>query len=303
MYLLFNVVLPVFVIAGLGIFARLWLDVDIESLSRVAFRIFIPALVFEALLNSTFSAAEFGSMALAVALLSAILFLIGLAAARILNLSAGLRGALVITLVLANVGAYGLPVLSFARGEEVVVPGSIYIIVFNALLITLSSVYLATLAKSSARTVIGRVVKNPVIYAALLGVIARLTGIIVPETVIQIVDLLGDAGTPVLLLVLGMQLIESVRGEWRAHQIPALIVIVVVRLMLAPLLALLLADWLALPDLFRFAFVIDSAMPSAILTTVLAMEFEADASFVSLAVFTTTLLSLLTVTLWLHWML
>lgn len=303
MYLLLNVVLPVFVIAGLGIFARLWLDVDIESLSRIAFRIFIPALVFEALLNSTFSAAEFGSMALAVALLSAILFLIGLAAARILNLSAGLRGALVITLVLANVGAYGLPVLSFARGEEVVVPGSIYIIVFNALLITLSSVYLATLAKSSARTVIGRVVKNPVIYAALLGVIARLTGIIVPETVIQIVALLGDAGTPVLLLVLGMQLIESVRGEWRAHQIPALLVIVVVRLMLAPLLALLLADWLALPDLFRFAFVIDSAMPSAILTTVLAMEFEADASFVSLAVFTTTLLSLLTVTLWLHWML
>jgi predicted permease len=65
---------------------------------------------------------------------------------------------------------------------------------------------------------------------------------------------------------------------------------------MAPLLALMLTSLLGLSDSARQAGVILSSMPVAVVTTILAVEFDVSPAFVTNAVFISTVLSPLTVT-------
>jgi len=46
----------------------------------------------------------------------------------------------------------------------------------------------------------------------------------------------------------------------------------------------------------------ESAMPTAVISTIIAAEFECDNSFVTVAVLATTILSVVTLTVLLNWM-
>jgi predicted permease len=61
-------------------------------------------------------------------------------------------------------------------------------------------------------------------------------------------------------------------------------------------IAAILATVLGLTGVARDVAILQAAMPSAILTSILALEFEAEPAFVSGAVLVTTLLSTLTIT-------
>jgi hypothetical protein len=63
-----------------------------------------------------------------------------------------------------------------------------------------------------------------------------------------------------------------------------------------PLVALLLARWIGLSGMARQAAVLQASMPAAVVTTILAVEYELDATLVSGTVVLTTLLSPLTLT-------
>jgi predicted permease len=78
--------------------------------------------------------------------------------------------------------------------------------------------------------------------------------------------------------------------------------VVVMRLLLAPLLAWAIASMMGLQGLTLNVVVLESAMPTAVITTILATEFESDPPFAALAVLTTTLLSIPTVTILLNWL-
>ena len=116
------------------------------------------------------------------------------------------------------------------------------------------------------------------------------------------VHLLGQAAVPVFLIVLGIQLAQTLQNGPRALHLPALAIVTVGRLALAPALTLLFCWGLGLGGLAGKVSVLQSAMPTAVMTTVLATEFETDSPFATLAVLVTTLASLLTVTLWLNWL-
>ena len=75
-----------------------------------------------------------------------------------------------------------------------------------------------------------------------------------------------------------------------------------VRLVLAPALAWFIAGAVGLHGLARDVTVLQSAMPTAVITTILATEFDSDPPFAAMCVLVTTLGSLLTLTLWLNWL-
>jgi predicted permease len=69
-----------------------------------------------------------------------------------------------------------------------------------------------------------------------------------------------------------------------------------VRLVASPLIALLLAAPFGMTGVARQAGVLEAGMPAAVMTTVLAAEFEVEPEFMTAVVFTSTLLSPLTLT-------
>jgi len=74
----------------------------------------------------------------------------------------------------------------------------------------------------------------------------------------------------------------------------AVVAAVVLSLVVAPMIAFGLTWLLGLTGAAKQAAIIEASMPAAVITTVLALEFDLDAAFSTSVVFFTTLLSPLT---------
>jgi predicted permease len=95
-----------------------------------------------------------------------------------------------------------------------------------------------------------------------------------------------------MMMVLGMQLERAVQPEK-----PWLIgLAAVLSLVVSPLLGFGLVNVLGLSGAARQAAMIEAAMPTAVVTTILALEYNVMPSFVTNVVFVSTLLSPFTVT-------
>src|SRR5262245_51260178 len=130
----------------------------------------------------------------------------------------------------------------------------------------------------------------PAIYGVCAAALVTMTGLSVPPTVMRPVQLLADAAIPVMILVLGMQLERATSPK----AMSAVAAAVVLSLVAAPLVALGLTWMLGITGAAKQAGVVLASMPTAVITTILALEFDVAPSFVTNVVFVTTVLSPLT---------
>jgi predicted permease len=299
MTVLLNVVLPVFLVAGVVALAQIRLRLEIRTLSRAAFYLFTPALVFNALSTSNVSGAELGQIAATLLLTTLVLWAVGAVVARLLRLEGPTQAAFLVAILLMNAGNYGLPVNLFAFGQTGLERASLYF-PMSAIISTSLGVYLSAQGRASTRQALRRVAGVPLVYAAILGLFFNLGHLTLPEPLQKAVHLLSQAAVPIMLAVLGVRLVEVFQDRRRVVHLPALGVVTVMRLLVAPALAWVFAVLVGLHGLTLNVVVLESAMPTAVLTTILATEFDSDPPFAALCVMVTTMVSLLTVTLLLN---
>jgi predicted permease len=301
MDVLINVVLPVFLVAGVAALAQTRLRLDVQTVSRATFYLFAPCLVFDGLVSSDVSGGEFGQIALTALLITLVMGLLGVVAARLLRLAGPTRAAFLVAILLMNAGNYGLPVTLFAFGEAGLARASLYFTI-SALLSASLGVYLSASGRASPWTALRRVAGVPLAYAAILGLVLSFAGLSVPEPVGKAIHLLGQASVPAMLVVLGVKLAETLQNRRQGLNLAALGTVAVARLALAPALALVIGGAVGLQGLARDVTVLESAMPTAVITTILATEFDSDPPFAAMCVLVTTLCSLGSLTLWLTWL-
>ncbi len=286
-----NNILPIILLSGAGFVLGKLLQVDPRSLGRVVFYIFSPVLIFDLLLKNHL---EFGEAAIVIAFVLCFLLLMG-----ILTLLTGIflkleRPALVsilITTMFANTGNYGLPLVSFAFGEQALSYAGIYFITTTLLFYTFG-VVVASLGHMDFKEAILGLFKIPTLYAVLLAILINLWKIEIPVPVARAVELAANGTIPLMLILLGVQLTQvGFSGSQRAMQLS-----VSFRLVLAPLMALLFAALFGLQGFSRQASVTEASMPSMVSATVLATEYNLDFKLVTAVVFISTLLSPLTLT-------
>jgi len=136
------------------------------------------------------------------------------------------------------------------------------------------------------------VIRIPAIYGAAAAIVVLLTQTTVPQPIMRPIQLLGSAALPCMILVLGMQMERMTKPER-----PLLVgLATVLSLIITPLLGLGLVNLLGLSGAARQAAMLESAMPTAVVTTILALEYQVAPSFVTSAVLFSTLFSPLTVT-------
>jgi len=298
--ILANILLPVFVVAAISALAQRRLHLDVQSFSKAAFYVFSPAMVIDALANSDVTAAEYGQLALGLITTTLILWGMGEVAGRLLKLGTATRAGFLVTMLLANTGNYGLPVNLFAFGQAGLARAALVVTV-NSLMHSTLGVYIAASGRAtSARESLKRVLSVPVIYAAAIGVIINVTGLTLPEPILRAANIMGQGLIPAALIVLGAQMLSTLEAHRRSStKTGALVVVTVGRLILAPLIAYTVGGLIGLDGLARKVLTLEAATPSAVMSLVLATEFDTDVPFAALAVLTTTLVSVITVTGWL----
>jgi len=284
-------ILPIFVIAGIGFLLARKLQANVKTLSHVVFYALVPCLGFRLLVTSKMTGPQVGRMALMAILVTAAMGALARIVAIPFNLKRAELSAFLLVVMFSNGGNYGLPVVLFAFGTDALSHATVYFVTSSILTYTVG-VFLAAAGRRSVSQALIGITKIPAIYGIAAAMIVIAAGITVPMALMRPIGMLSDAALPTMVLVLGMQLERA-----RVPERPSLVAVaVVLSLIAAPFVALGLAALLGLSGPARQAGVILASMPVAVVTTILALEFEISPAFVTSAVFVSTLLSPLTLT-------
>ena len=286
-----NNILPIILLSGAGFVLGKLLHIDPRSLGRVVFYVFSPVLLFDLLVQNQLKITD---AAIVIAFALCFILMIGLVTFLIgyfLKLERSALVAILITTMFANTGNYGLPLVSFAFGEQALSYAGIYFATTTLLFYTLG-VFLASLGHMTFKEAILGMFKIPTMYAVLLAILINAFDIGIPVPVARAVELAAGGTIPLMLILLGVQLTQvEFSGNQRALQLS-----VALRLIIAPLAALLFAALFGLQGFPRQASVTQASMPSMVSATVLAAEYNLDSKLVTAVVFISTLLSPFTLT-------
>ncbi|MFB6252644.1 MAG: AEC family transporter [Halobellus sp.] len=295
-------ILPILVVGGVGYLLGRFRTVDTDAINTLLIYVFVPALIFHSLTTTTLAQSTLARITVAILLFHALAIAVAEAAGRLFGASKAALAAIVIVTAFPNTGNYGVPVSNFAFGAMGRATAVVYLSVQSVLIWTVG-VYIASRGNAESRLDgVKRVFSVPLVYAVVAALLARGLGVVPPagSTAMSTVQLVGDASIPVMLLLLGIQLARTDVGS----TLSAVGGVVALKMVVAPLLGIgvALAVGFTEPAVAR-TFVIESAMPSAVTTVILAAEFSegevagvAVTEFVSTAIFATTLVSVVTLT-------
>jgi malate permease and related proteins len=286
-----NNLLPILLVGGAGFLLGKTLEVDSRSLGRVVFYVFSPILVFNLLLHTQLNSGQILStmgftVGVAVVVGSAALLL-----GWLLHLDRPVLMALILTAAFGNTGNYGLPLVSFAFGQDALAFATLNfvtsIVMFNTL-----GVLVASLGHMDLKTAAIGIFRVPAVYGVVLAAVLNHYQIALPTPLDRTISLGANGAIPVMLILLGLEL---ARVHW-THSIPAIGLSAGLRLLGGPVVGLALALLFGFKGPAWQGNVIESGMPAAVTTTVLATEYGLDTSLVTAMVFLGTILSPLTLT-------
>lgn len=290
---LLHTVLPVFFMAGAGAAARKFLDIDPRQVSRVAIYVFVPSLAFDSIYSTTLAGSEVARIIAFMFLYTLIMIVLTWLTGRALRWSEPqIYGASLAT-VFFNGANYGLPVVFFAWGNAGVDRAMLLAVCSSVLMYTLG-VFLAARGRLDWRRSINAIFRLPLVWAVLAALAARWTGVPVPEPFLKAVRVLSQGAVPVVVVLLGLQVVGiSLRGA-KFH----IGVATFLRLIISPIAAMGIVALLQPDPLTAKVLILVAAMPSAVNTLLLSLEFNAEPELVSGIALVSTLLSLATVSFW-----
>jgi hypothetical protein len=288
-----NNLLPIFLCAGAGFAVGRAFQIDLKTVTRLSFFIFSPCLVFTALTQAQVGGGELGQLALFTVLVLAAMMALSALTGLALRLERHLLMTLIIASVFVNGGNYGLAANRFAFGEEALARAVIFYVVSTIGVYT-AGIFVASLGKQSVRQALREVVSMPAFYAVIAAGAFRLTGWQVPLFFERAITLLGEAAIPVMLVILGLQIAQT--RAWPRARFWLIGVASGLQLLVAPLVGIALAALLGLTGPARQAAILEASMPTAVITTILALQYDLDAELVTGTVIVSTLLSPLVLT-------
>jgi malate permease and related proteins len=283
-----STVLPVFLVAGAGYVLARTMPLDGRTLGRIVFYLGSPSLVFRSLYNMEVSTTLLQQEFLIVSGIYLVTGIAGWFAGA--DQERSRRSALTMSSAISNNGNMGLPITLFALGDAGLAIGTVYYTI-SALLTNTFGVFVASSGSAPLGKAIGQSLRAPVIYATILGLLLNRLAIPVPDSLYRAVDLMAGAAIPMMLVLLGVHLSgtpfnRDQRVVWRS---------LVIRLGLSPLVAVALCLLIGIDGLERQVMILQAAMPTAVVATVLSTEFAAAPRLVAAAVLVSTLVSMVTV--------
>lgn len=281
---------PIFIVAAFGFALQRWIGVEKRPLSTIVLNVLSPSLVFSSLVSSRLPGDEIVNLALFTLFNVLLMGGVAYSAARLLRLERSETIALMVVTMFVNGGNYGLTLNQLRYGDPGLARAVVYYTTSTVMLYTIG-IFLASMGELSWRDALRRLLRFPAVYAAVLAILVYSFNINLPAPLLRGIEVAGAGAIPVMLLVLGMQLADLRTIASVRLAIPA----VAVRLLIGPLIGLLLATLLGLSGLGRSTSIIESSMPPAVFTIILATEFELEPAAVTSIVLLTTLLSPLTI--------
>ncbi|OGH55840.1 MAG: hypothetical protein A3G34_00275 [Candidatus Lindowbacteria bacterium RIFCSPLOWO2_12_FULL_62_27] len=251
--------------------------------------LFMPALVFDALLTAGISLADMAvtsaAAAVVILLLTALCFIARPAFGAPVRVFA-------LPVIFMNSGFLGIPLMDLAFGPEAVGHVVVYDQVQSLFMFTLG-IWIAGERGLSAQGTFKLVIREPLVCAILAAGALKLAHVSVPESVLRPIHFLGSATPPLALVALGLRLAETpTRLVTDPRSLKNLALILILRFAGGIACGYAAVTLLSLTGLPRQVVLIASALPAAVFSYVLAERYGAEPDQAAAAVVISTAVSL-----------
>ncbi len=279
-----NVLLPVFVLAGIGYgWGRVGVPFEREFVTRLIMNIAAPCLIVDSLADLELPLERFLTMAAASVAMFAATITGAWIVLRLLRLS--IRSYLP-AIGIGNTGNLGLPLALFAFGEEGLALAVAVYVVNSVAQFTLTPMI------QSGEPALRALATTPVAYGALIGAALLGTEVTLPVWAGSTVGLLGDLMIPLMLLALGNTL-----AGLKVQRLPFAFGLGAARLVLGFSIALAVSVAFRLDGTAQAVLVLQGAMPAAVFNYLFAARYGRNADEVAGIVLVSTVLAALTMPL------
>ncbi len=297
-------IIPIFMLIMLGAGARRFgfMKADfIAAANRLVFYLAIPALVFRALTKASLRS-EFDPWSvimMVIAVLLVVVFTVFYNRSRKV-VDGPLQGTFAQAAIHGNLGYIGLAVAFYYLDESGFARASMMVgflmILQNLLGVVLLQYYCCEKSISRrGRDLLAPVLLNPVILAALSGIVFNLSTLPMPQIIDRFLMILSGLALPMGLLLIGASISFALLRQW----LPQAALVALFKLFLLPAVGLLFFR-LAGVDAQTFTpGLILLAAPTATLTFVMAREMGGHVDLAVASISLTTILSAFSYALWL----
>jgi predicted permease len=279
-----DVVLPTFFAIFLGYLVGKFTKINMAPVVDITLYVGVPALVFVTLLNKEIVLVEAAKM-----WASALVIMFGGMgiAWLVFKIIKQKHSGLYIPISMMNTVNIPFPIIYLAYGVEGLVGATLFYIP-NIILMYFLGVYI--MAGKRWKDNMKEVLRQPVVYAAVLGLLLNFLNVRVPQLAVDSLDFIAMMAIPLVLLILGQNL-----SKVRIASFPTTILASFLRMGVGLAIGLGVVNAFNITGVFRSVVILDSAMPAAATSVILATKYRNEAEMVSSVVFLTTLVSLVSI--------
>lgn len=284
-------ILSIVLMIFLGVFLRRidFLGIkEVESLNNIVIYILMPCMVFSALYSADLSLlSTLGILPFIILASSFITGTITYLILRKFNIDEKRLWSVVVAVMIANTAFMGYPINLGIFGQEGLLR-AIFCDIATLIIFLILSFVLSMKFGGSKKSAIKKIALFPSLWAVILGILFNFLNVPIGPVLENTVNYLGNGSIPLIMLSLGVSIDFS--GLTRSRNM--IIFTSIMKLIIYPIIAFAFASILGLVDLQFKISVIEAAMPSGMLSLVLAISYKLDFELTSDCILIDTVISL-----------
>ncbi len=266
---------------------------DIDTINNIVIYILLPCMIFSALYSADLS--SISQLGILPFIILASSFITGFFSYFILkrfNLSDKQLWGVLITVMIANTGFMGYPVNLGIYGNEGFLR-AIFCDIATMFIFLFLSFALVLKFGGSVRSAVKKIALFPPLWAIIFGISLNLVNLPIGPVLDNTINYLGNGAIPLIMLSLGVSI--DLQGIKRSKSM--IIFTSIMKLLFFPFIAFLIVSFLGLVDLQYNVSIVEAAMPSGMLSLILAITYKLDFELSSDCILINTVISLVTLPL------
>ncbi|WP_405298285.1 AEC family transporter [Methanobrevibacter sp.] len=286
-------ILSIIIMIGLGYFLKridFLSEKDIDPFNKIVMYILLPCMIFHALYSADLSLiSKLGILPFIILISSFATGLVSYFILRQLKLDDITLWSVLVTVMIANTAFMGYPVTLGIFGQEGFLRAIFCDIATLCIFLILSFVLIMKFG-GTVKTAVKKITFFPPLWAVILGLGFNFFSIPIGPVIDNTVNYLGQGAIPLIMIALGLSIDFSAIKRSKSM----IVFTSIMKLAFFPLVAFVAASQLGLIDLQFKISIVEAAMPSGMMSLLLAITYKLDYELTSDCILINTVISLIT---------
>ena len=286
-------ILSIIIMIGLGYFLKridFLSEKDIDPFNKIVMYILLPCMIFHALYSADLSLiSKLGILPFIILISSFATGLVSYFILRQLKLDDITLWSVLVTVMIANTAFMGYPVTLGIFGQEGFLRAIFCDIATLCIFLILSFVLIMKFG-GTVKTAVKKITFFPPLWAVILGLGFNFFSIPIGPVIDNTVNYLGQGAIPLIMIALGLSIDFSAIRRSKSM----IVFTSIMKLAFFPFVAFVAASQLGLIDLQFKISIVEAAMPSGMMSLLLAITYKLDYELTSDCILINTVISLIT---------